>query len=393
MATPNLRAEVRPISFILHDTTTGELPTKLDLVIRPEDLSRPDVSRATVHHTLGGAWADSWGAGIPSVNISGTTGWGQGGRENGLEQFLLLHHTVFNQWHVKRESAISNGFNPDDVKLIFCDELDEFTWVVLPSSFVLRRNKSRPLLAQYSISLQFLDDGVKFASAAESALLKDLLGAEGFGLFSKVKDSLQAALAKIKNFASKIKSAVGAVLGPIQKAVATFTALTATAVEFVQSAIGEGLGVVRSVTNPLVNIAGNLSRAAANVTNMISSGTSLPQMLKAEFQRVSSAFTNVFCLIKNALGGAGGMMDFSDLYGASTCSSTAGGRPLSPYDSAKNPFPALMPVNSSPATVSSSAAQAINRLASADVLSPPSMNALQADMQIAVNGTTFQAAA
>lgn len=392
MAPPIQTADKRPISFILHNLAQASAPVKVSLVVRPEDLSRPDVSRAAVVQTLGGAWWDDWGPGLPSVQISGTTGWGGGNRPDGLEAFKTLHSTIFQEWHKQRADAIEAGLDPEMVKLIFCDDLDEFTWVVLPQQFQLRRNKSRPLLSQYMIQLAYLADGVEDRSAAEAAL-KDLMpSAEDF---LAGKDSFEAALDTINAFVDKITGPIGAVLGPIQAAVAGFTATTAKVLGFVNGVVAAGMRVVTSVTGPLMGIAQNMTRAAANVMACVQAVVTMPDRIKAEFQRVRAAFTNVFCLFRNIFKSQSYLPNYSDLYGASTCSSTAGGSPISPYSQpGVNPFPALMPVEQPPVRMSGEGAQALSRLATMDVVQArPTLGQMGGDLTVAANGLTFREAA
>lgn len=366
MAPPSQKADKRPISFILHNLAQASAPVKVNLVIRPEDLSRPDVSRATVVQTLGGAWWDDWGPGLPSVQISGTTGWGGGNRPDGMSEFQKLYDTIFKEWHKQRADAIEAGLDPEKVKLIFCDDLDKFTWVVLPQQFQLRRNKSRPLLMQYMIQLAYLADGVVDRSAAEAALKELSPSVEGF---LAGKDSFAASLDTINSFVDKITGPIGAVLGPIQAAVAGFTALTAKALGFVNGVIAAGMRVVTSVTGPLLSVARDMARAAGNVIACVQAIRSIPARIKAEFKRVGAAFTNVFCLLRNIFKPLDYLPNYADLYGASTCSSTAGGSPISPYaQPGANPFPVLMPVEKSPVTMSGDGAQALSRLARMDVV-------------------------
>lgn len=387
MTTPNQKAEVRPISFLFHNTATGDMPVKMDLVIRPEDLTRPDVSRAMVHHTLGGAWLDSWGEGIPTVQLSGTTGWRQNGNRDGLAEFQALHELIYKRWHREREEAIKNGRDPDKVKLIFCDDLDGFVWVVAPMGFILRRNKSRPLLSQYQINLTWLDDGIDERNAVLSMLTS--AGANGpAGLLDNVKASLASTLAKVKEFAANLRGKIGEYLGPIRSAVSTFTALTASALGFVQDVIKEGMSVVTTATGGLIEIAANLSRAAANIHNVIQSVMTLPQRVKSEFAKVAAAYRNAYCVIKNAMRSKRFIPDYDPLYGASTCSSTAGGRPISIYDT-QNPFPVLLPVESGGVRVSSSAAQSVNRLSGMDVLKPPTMARIGEELSAVNSGVSF----
>lgn len=392
MTTPKQKAEVRPISFILHSLwDTQRKPTKLDLVVRPEDLTRSEQSRLMVHQTLGGAWADNWGPGVPTVQIAGTTGWGAGGRKDGLQEFIKLHDTIFSAWHKEREAALAAGFDPDMVKLIFCDDLDEFTWVVAPNSFVLRRNRARPLLSQYHIALTYLADGLADRKTAEE-LLKPPKAADADKAESALS-SLDSALKTINSFVAKIKSAIGKVLGPIQKAFAAFTAMTAKVLGFVQGVLKAGMGIVKSITGPLLNIAGNLSRAAANIVHSIQAVMSFPSRIKAEFSRVASAFTNAFCVLKNAFKKRKFLPNYDDLYGASTCSSTAGGKPISRYNT-ENPFPVLMPVQTPAYSVSGDSAQAINRMANMDpVRNPSSPDQMNANLTAATNGFALNTSA
>src|SRR3546814_6347174 len=160
------KADVRPISFMLDDLAFGTPPTSVDLAIRPEDLTRGDPSRMDVQQTLGGAWADNFGPGIPTINISGHTGWRRlvGSIGDGEARFQNLKSTVFDQWHLKRRDAVQAGRDPDLVQLVFSDALDGFTVVVAPMNFTLRRSKSRPLLYQYPIPLTVLDQNVNQTS-------------------------------------------------------------------------------------------------------------------------------------------------------------------------------------------------------------------------------------
>ncbi len=55
----------RPIGFYL--TGGLGLPARVNLPIRPEELTRTETSRLQVNQTLGGAWADSFGAGLAKI--------------------------------------------------------------------------------------------------------------------------------------------------------------------------------------------------------------------------------------------------------------------------------------------------------------------------------------
>lgn len=374
MAPPRQKAEERPISFVFHNMATGSAPAETRLVIRPEDLTRTERSRLTTTQTLGGAWADNFGAGIPQVVLAGHTGWGQADRPDGQAEFKRLHETVFRRWHDERASALRNGLNPDQVKLIFSDALDDFTWVVAPQAFVLRRNKARPLLSQYQITMNWLSDDVAQTMKAlkksqPQSALKEL------GL-----SSLEQSIRQIEEFAAGLREKIGAVLGPIKKAFESFVRLTATVLGTVQRVIAAGMSVVSSVTGSLLSIAGNLARAGANITRTFQSIVSMPSRIRAQFARVGAAFNNAFCVLKNAFRRRATIGNYDDLYGASTCSSTAGGRPISRF-ATENPFPLLLPIEDAPVQVTAAAAESIAALQQADpVLAPPTSAELESSM-------------
>ena len=382
MAPPRQKAEERPISFVFHNMATGSAPVEMRLVIRPEDLTRTDRSRLTTTQTLGGAWADNFGPGIPQVVLAGHTGWGQGGRPDGQAEFQRLHETVFRRWHEERAAALRDGLDPDQVKLIFSDALDDFTWVVAPQAFVLRRNKARPLLSQYQITMNWLSDDVAQTMGALQS--QSLSALEALGL-----SSLEQSIREIEAFAAGLRDQIGAVLGPIKTAFERFVQLTATVLSTVQRVVAAGMSVVSAVTGSLLSIAGNLARAGANITRTFQSIVSMPNRIRAQFARVGSAFNNAFCVLKNAFRRRATIGNYDDLYGASTCSSTAGGRPISRF-ATENPFPLLFPLEEAPVQLTAEAAESLTALQQADpVLAPPSAAELESSMAIITQGVAF----
>ena len=155
------RSGLRPISFVLDNG--GSIGSPVILKVRPEDLTRNEPARATVNQTLGrevSGWVDHFGEGLPSVSISGHTGWRDvaGSGVDGARAFDQLNQLVAHDFPAAKQAAIDRGSDPADVKLLFVDMLDDFAWSVVPTTFTLRRNKSSPLLYRYNISLH---DGLK----------------------------------------------------------------------------------------------------------------------------------------------------------------------------------------------------------------------------------------
>jgi len=146
------KAGFRPISFLLSNGVTGTL-TSIDLLIRPEELTRSAPSRLSATQTFGGAWVDNFGPGLVGINIAGHTGWRGGLFADGFELFQELKTTVFDQWHSQRAAAVAAGQDPAQIQLIFSDALDANVDIVVPNVFTLRRNRTRPLLMMYQIGM------------------------------------------------------------------------------------------------------------------------------------------------------------------------------------------------------------------------------------------------
>ena len=158
----------RPIAFILEDD--GSVVEEVTLGLRPEDFMRTDQSRVTVHHTLGGAWADSFGPGLPSMTINGTTGWRGGADGDGEARWRRFRDVVYNGWHNRRKRALEEGRDPSRVKLVYADALSGFTVEVAPMALNLRRSRGRPLLIAYTLTMMVLDqnrDQVRFIQGGE----------------------------------------------------------------------------------------------------------------------------------------------------------------------------------------------------------------------------------
>lgn len=380
MSTPSQKAEDRPISFVLHNMAKGEDPIEVPLVIRPEDLTRTDVSRLNVNQTLGGAWVDNFGRGVPTVQIAGHTGWGAGSRKDGLAEFLNLHKIVFQRWHALRDEAIKDGLDPDLVRLIFADRLDEFTWVVAPVNFVLKRNRSRPLLSQYQINLTWLSDDVAQTMSALEALKK--ADADKEALKNSAIDSLLSSINRISN---SINSKLTSILGPVQKEIDRIAVLTNQVLGDVKKVVMGVLQIPAGVSVQLLNLAASLTRAASNVYATVASIAAIPIATKAYFQQVSSAFENAFCLLKNVLSPRFMLPNYDDLYGSSNCSSTSGGKPLSVYDTI-NPFNVYEPVSAGSVSVGSASASALFDLEKMDpVLDPMTLDQMSDKVIVATS--------
>jgi hypothetical protein len=387
MSTPptSQKADQRPISFVLDDQTTlGGSPVSVNLAIRPEDLTRSDASRLNVQQTLGGAWGDNFGAGIPTISISGTTGWrpGADGLDGG-ERFQQLFDQVYSGWHTARLNAVTAGQDPDKVQLVFSDALDGFTVVVAPNNFVLRRSRSRPLIYQYQIAMTVLDQDVDPGAGLSLFNGSDLLNAattQQLGLAS-LTQSINDITAQISNISGAIQSTL---VAPVQ----AFMNETSALYSAVQGAITAGTGIA----GQLISVARMTAQAGLNIFHTCAAVANLPTLSKGLLLQVAGAYMNVWCVLKNALNQQLYYPDYSPLFGASNCSSTNGGRPISAL-AGTNPFYSVAPTTPAlPVQLTQSAQLNLSALASNDpVLAPMTTSALGAALQEVTNGMTVAA--
>lgn len=362
MAAPtDQRAGVRPISFLL-DSGGGSLSDPVMLKVRPEDLTRTEPSRITVHQTLGrglSGWADNFGAGLPTVTIAGHTGWRDtGSGEDGVKAFERLNTLVMQSYHAAKQAAITSGLDPAGVKLIFVDLLDDFAWNVAPMQFTLRRSKSRPLLIQYNIVLQAIDTSADRPFKAP-------------GLSASLPAGLDSLMGSIDSIFGMINDVIDGVRGWIDRTlvapVRSFLLKTMQLYRTVSNTIRNAL----SIGDQLIGVARMVTAAAMNIFRTFSAIASIPSLVKAKFMQVAAEFGNVFCLLNNALKSKLTFEDFSSLYGSSYCSSTTGGRARSALANS-NAFDAIFPAQASfPVKVTPAARASIAASAASDVVLAP----------------------
>lgn len=367
------RSQVKPISFVLQRGTAFGAPVTLK--IRPSDLVRQEPSRTSVHQTLGrevSGWADNFGLALPSCTISGHTGWRAGGVSglDGAQAFEQLNNLVTRDYHDARQAAIQGGQDPASVKLLFVDTLDNFCWNVAPLAFELRRNRSNPLLFMYNMRLQAISTDI------DNPLTQlPFSGTVAAGL-----TALGGIIGRLESFGAWLQTSVATglklvdeLLAPVALIAQNFYRTTLRVYRAVATIVGALNGGVTGVANDLIAIASDLSRAGINIFRTISAITGLPTQIKSQLMRVAGAYNEAFCIFRNSLRPRKVYLDYDDLYGASNCSSTTGGRGMSPLSNS-NPFD-LMFAGGRSFSASSDALSSLSTLNRADpVLVAPDYN-------------------
>lgn len=349
----------QPISFLLFDYGEPHDPLVAyqDLIIRPEEMTWQDPSRLSVTQTLGGAWLDDFGAGVSSINLSGHTGWRGSYSADGTAIFARLRDVVFAEWHRRRSERPNDASGPDDVQLVFADQLNNRAVVVAAQSFQLRRHKSRPLLSTFNISLLALKplDAVELVTTQD--YIRDAITAPNRSDLARValEENIRKQNAAVADLATSgaAKSIVDA-----SRDLVTMTNGMLTQVNAVAGDIKSGFD---TAVGPLLAVGENLLQASRNACQILAMPSGMAVYVKNSLQRIAANYQDAYCNLRNGFERFFDLPDFSDVFGASNCSSTGGGRPISPW-AEQNPFENIYVPVEAPVTVTEKADAAMRNL-------------------------------
>lgn len=167
----------RPVGLVLFDT----IPSFYLFYPRPEDLQYTHPSRGNVIQTFDGGFVDDFGEGLVDIVASGHTGW-NGGVLPGELKFYAFRDLVTLQYHQRRALKAKAGQSIDSTKLYWVDTLNLLVYEVYPVSLTVKRNRSRPLLYQFTLRMTGIKAVFSLAGASSEALGK--LGSKASGLFA-----------------------------------------------------------------------------------------------------------------------------------------------------------------------------------------------------------------
>lgn len=122
------------------------------LLVNPQEFTQVEPARNTVTQTLGGAFVQDFGQGLPQVTISGITGYKarknvDGEVRDGFEEFRHFRETIYRMF-------IRN--NEADLVMYWYNWEDEEYYAIQPHTFRLQRNKAEPLLYRYEFNFTCL---------------------------------------------------------------------------------------------------------------------------------------------------------------------------------------------------------------------------------------------
>lgn len=150
-------------TFVIIDTKAGELLKQHTLILNPQDFSQREPVRGQVVQTLGGAYVDDFGRGLPKVQISGNTGWrlkhmpDGAGLLDGWQAFKALRSDIFRFYTDAKDEVRTFLHNPNYEMRWYNWGEDEY-YAIHPEDFQLQRSASNPLLYQYSFPFTCIRD-------------------------------------------------------------------------------------------------------------------------------------------------------------------------------------------------------------------------------------------
>jgi len=120
-------------------------------ILNPEEYQQTEPNRASVTQTKAGAWIDEFGAGVPTIQFKGTTGFKNGTSDptKGFRKFKELRDTIRRVYNRVPPGSVV----PSSKELLFYNYTDGEYWVVTPTTFELMRSIARPTLYSYNVHL------------------------------------------------------------------------------------------------------------------------------------------------------------------------------------------------------------------------------------------------
>lgn len=324
----------RPIGFAIVEANKP-LGVPLLLPVRPEDLTLTEPYRVTAHQTLGGAYVDAFGRGLGQLTLAGTTGW------RGGEEAFILVRTLFELWARMREERVKAQQSPDGIELWYVDTLNLRTLKIVPNAFTLQRSVRQSLLLRFHIQCTVVGD---LFSQIETNTLKNISDV------GNTIVALTSGMAQMQDAAEELRTyttSTGGFAAAGADYVSTHTRVVAQVANDIEtngSISGESAANYQLATE-MATAGRNLFLAASAAPPV--SGTTLPVKATRTFARIVGGFTACWCVLKNVQPQLTTVFTPAPLLGASNCSSTSGGQPISAYLDA-NPFEAMYPVPAPP---------------------------------------------
>lgn len=337
---------MRSIGFYLLGSPLGDETFVFGL--RPEEVAYQEPSRLQVNQTIGGAWVDAYDRSIATISLSGTTGWRGGYVQSGEDLHHGLRETVFAGWHQGRAAAAEFGADPATVELWYVDSLNNITALVAPRVFTMRRSRASPLLMRYQIQLLVVQD-VDEGFAAFDSIVNSFTDPKRWLL---AVTGLGNVLVQIDRYLALARNAIGGFFAMATAFVNIGVGLITGVIDTARATVG----IFGNTASVILGAAIDFCWAASNGFAVIATDASLLMSEVLAFQSLGNAFLDAACAMENGFDLISIIPDYSPLRGASMCSSTGGGDPISVFEAQDvNPFGYITPAAAPPVMITPAA--------------------------------------
>ena len=159
---PPMNQENLPMIFLLQggESFLGAIPLPFILggpggIVRPDQWALHRPTKGSVISTADNSFLDDFGAGVPTLTMSGSTGWS--GPLDGIVALKSLELLLTEYLNRRARTAAAFG-NPDDVTLYYFDTLQAQAFTLYPFEMGVDRSKRSPLLYYYRLRFAVLRD-------------------------------------------------------------------------------------------------------------------------------------------------------------------------------------------------------------------------------------------
>ncbi len=264
-------------------------------LVNPETVNYDFPSRSTVIQTLGGAVIDTFGLGIPTITLTGTTGWNRRDiQTDGFSAFKALY-----EFYRFYQNELVNPRFPsenDQITAIFNDGPSDLEFQVHLQDLKFPRSKQRPLLFPFTLSMRVMD----IDSGLLSRSTKTFDEYAAFFTNSQFRSLLEARAAEVKAQLEALN--LNTTPSGFQQIAQVGSDILDTVDNLVS--IGEdSLGLVQDSANFITERLRRVSRSVVGVSRILQTAQNLPSNIATQFISAINvsilAFNDIECLLQD----------------------------------------------------------------------------------------------
>ncbi len=268
-----------------------------NFLVNPETVNYDFPSRTTVIQTLGGAVIDTFGAGIPTITLTGTTGWNRRDiQTDGFSAFRALYE--FYRFYQNELINPVNNNSKEQVYCVFDDGPSGLDFEVHLQDLKFPRTKQRPLLFPFTLTMKVLD-GDRGLSSGDPDTFDDYVV---FFTGGRFRNLLTARTAEIRAKLDALGQGLNVTPTGFQQIAQVGKDVLDTVDNLVS--IGEdSLGLVQDSANFITQRLRRVSRAVVGVSRILQTTVNLPSNIATQFISAVNvgmlAFNDINCLLQD----------------------------------------------------------------------------------------------